>query len=60
MNAETNGQRPPAEAIDPIASLIDRLAAAADSGAALALGCRARVTIRRGPAGFAVERDQSR
>ena len=41
---------------DPIATLIDQLSAAADTGAAMTLGGRARVKVRRMPAGFAIGR----
>ena len=45
---------------DPIADLIARLAAAADTGCAAVAGRRARVTVRRVPTGFAIERGDRR
>lgn len=45
---------------DPIAALLARLAAAAATGAPMSVGRRARVTVRRVPGGFAVERSVGR
>jgi hypothetical protein len=57
---EYNGIPTESEAFDPIASLIGLLAAAADKGRPLSVGRRARVTVRRVPAGFALTRGAGR
>lgn len=45
---------------DPIASLIHRLASAADTGSPLSIGGRARVTVCRVPGGISIERGAGR
>ena len=47
-------------AVDPIADLIARLAAAADTSSPLSVGGRVGVLVRRVPAGFAIERRAGR
>ena len=56
MSAATKPTPACATPVDPIADLIARLTAAADTGSALSIGGRVRVTVRRVPAGFAIER----
>jgi hypothetical protein len=60
LRAGTNPESTRGEPVDPIADLNARLATASDAGAPMSLGRRARVTVRRLPAGVTIWWDARR